>query len=150
MEPNFHDGEYILTDKITYRFSQPKRGDIIVFRAPKDRDLDYIKRIIGLPGETIRIFNGKIYISRGKGSTETILKEPYQILSTIESGTLLTDKKSLTLDNQSYFVLGDNRNQSYDSREWGPVLKKDIIGKAWIRYWPLSRLSFIHRVTYPN
>lgn len=143
MEPNFHDKEYLLTDKISYRFHPPQRGDIIVFRAPKNRELDYIKRVIGLPGERIRIANGSVFINDQK------LKEDYlKGNATSSSGSFLQAGTDFLIPEDEYFVLGDNRSHSSDSRDWGTVAKEDIIGKAWLRYWPLQDFGVITKVNY--
>ena len=150
MEPNLSDGQYILTDKITYRFGEPKRGDIIVFKAPVDENFDYIKRIIALPEETISIKDGGIIIKNSDNPDGFTLNEPYPLNGLNSPGELLADGKEVTMDKNSYFVLGDNRNQSFDSREWGVLPKENIIGKAWLRYWPVPNLSFIKGVNYSN
>ncbi|OGY25071.1 MAG: signal peptidase I [Candidatus Woykebacteria bacterium RBG_16_39_9b] len=148
MEPNFHDGEYILTDKISYRFGDPKRGDVVIFRAPPNQNLDFIKRIIGLPGEKISIKDGKIIIYNDKNPKGVVLQEPYETVGPNDSGNLLKEGQILTLDDKSYLVLGDNRTHSSDSREWGGVSKELIVGKAWLRYWPLSSISFIKHINF--
>lgn len=124
MMPNFHDGELLLTEKVTYRLYKPERGDVIVFRAPNSKNVDFIKRVIGLPGEAIRIENGSVFINGEK------LDEPYEIQLT--SGT-----EEITLGAEQYFVLGDNRNASSDSRSFGAIKKDSIRGRTWLVYWPL-------------
>ena len=143
MEPNFYDGEYILTDKITYRFRPPKRGEVVIFKAPKNPDLDYIKRIIGLPGEKIKIENGGLYIN-GQRLYENYLPET----TNISGGLFLPKGKEVKIPKNSYFVLGDNRSHSSDSREWGPVQKEDIIGRAFLRYWPPNRVGILPQAKY--
>jgi signal peptidase I len=143
MYPNFHDKEYILTDKITYRKAEPQRGDVIVFHAPPPYDSDFIKRIIGLPGETIMVQGGFIYIN-GKKLDEVYLPSDY---STSEKA-FLRDGVSYTIPDGYYMVFGDNRNYSSDSREWGPISKKAIVGKAWFRYWPVDRIGLIPHARY--
>lgn len=142
MAPNFHNGEYILTDKITYKFRKPERGDVIIFRAPKNQELDYIKRIIALPGETVKVEKGSIFVN-GK-----MIEEKYLPSGPISPGTFLQEGQGVTLEQDEYFVLGDNRNHSSDSREWGPITIKDIIGKAFLRYWPVDQIRFIVHPTY--
>lgn len=143
MFPNYHDGEYILTDKISYRFGQPKRGDVIVFKAPRNEEVDYIKRIIGLPGEEVELQNGFVYINQTK------LPEFYLADSTVTlSGTFLTNDASIKIPKGEYFVLGDNRDHSSDSREWGLVKREEIVGKAFLRYWPLPRFGIFPAVSY--
>ena len=150
MEPNLSNGQYILTDKISYRFDKPRRGDIIVFKAPVDPNFDYIKRIIGLPGESIQIKGGKIIIKNTTHPKGFVLEEPYKINGSDQPGTLLEDNKEFKISEDNYFVLGDNRNQSFDSREWGELSRKNIIGKTWLRYWPISKFSFVKRVGFSN
>lgn len=138
MEPNFHDGEYLLTDKLSYRFKEPARGDVIVFKPPVSQEDEYIKRIIALPGETISIKNGKFYIN-GK-----MLIENYIPSSIYTKGkTFLPNDKEITVPQGSYFVAGDNRESSSDSRYWGFITKGDISGKAWFIYWPIKSMGII-------
>lgn len=142
MYPNFHDGDYLLTDKISYRLSPPKRGDVIVFVAPKNEEYDYIKRIIGLPGETVSLTED----NRVKINNE-ILEEPYLPADyKTFGGNFLESGKTIKIPPDEYFVLGDNRNHSSDSRDWGFVPRKNIIGKAWLRYWPLNQIGLIPAV----
>jgi signal peptidase I len=136
MLPSFEDKEYILTDKISYRLHSPARGDVIIFRAPQNEDYDYIKRIIGIPGDTIRIENGRVYVN------EEQIEEPYLPEDEVTiKGRFVESKQSMTVPEDQYFVLGDNRNHSSDSREWGFVPKENIIGKTWFRYWPPGRIG---------
>lgn len=126
MLPNFHDGELLLTEKISYRFGMPQRGDVIVFTAPGSRNVDFIKRIIGLPGESITVSNGEVLINNEQ------LIEPYETQKT--RGSI-----NITLSANHYFVLGDNRGSSSDSRSFGPIERKSIKGKAWFVYWPITK-----------
>jgi len=148
MEPNFYDGQYILTDKITYRFDKPKRGDVIVFKAPTNPDVDFIKRIIALPGEKIEIKDSHIIISNSEHPNGFTLDEPYKINAPISGGSYLQEGKTVTISANNYIVFGDNRTHSYDSREWGPVTRSAIIGKAWLRYWPVTKIAIIKGVVY--
>lgn len=148
MEPNFHDGEYILTDKIRYRFSEPKRGEVVIFKAPTNPEVDFIKRIIALPGEKVEIKNSRIVIFNKENPDGFTLSEPYEIMEPIAGGDYLREGKIVEVPAGSYFVLGDNRTHSFDSREWGAVPKNQIIGKAWLRYWPLSKIAIIRGITY--
>lgn len=129
MLPNFHDGELLLTEKVTYRIYKPERGDVIVFRAPK-RNVDFIKRIVGLPGDMVEITDGAVFINEEK------LIEPYETQKTQGTSTLV-------LGQDEYFVLGDNRGSSSDSRSFGPVRRNAIRGRVWLVYWPIteSRVS---------
>lgn len=144
MEPNFYDGEYILTDKISYRFKQPQRGDVIVFKSPKNPDVDYIKRIIGLPGESITITNGHIGINQYQLDEISYLPSDVKV----NPGSFTTEDKSFKIPPNEYFVMGDNRPRSSDSREWGTVSKNDIIGKSLLCYWPINCIGFIPKVIY--
>lgn len=138
MYPSFADGEYILTDKITYRFRDPQKGDVIVFRAPKNEEYDYIKRIIATPGHCIQIKNGKIYIDN------QLVEEPYLPPGRITTpGSFIKANQTICVPKDNYFVLGDNRAQSSDSREWGFVPRQNIIGRAFFRYWPPNRIGKI-------
>ena len=148
MEPNFFDKEYILTDKLTYRFSKPKRGDVIICRAPKNADYDFIKRVIALPSEKIKIEDGKIIITNKDHPNGERLFEPYNVEGITTGGSSLSEGSQITVGDDQYFVLGDNRNHSSDSREWGPVPKSNIVGKTWLRYWPLNRIDFIKGTKY--
>jgi len=134
MDPTFSTGQFLIVDRLTYRFNEPQRGDVIIFRYPNNPKVYYIKRIIGLPGEKLTIENGKVNIT--SSGTSTILKEPY-----IAESHLSKESETITLDEKQYFVMGDNRIQSSDSRLWGPLDKKLIIGRPIIRLFPLSSLS---------
>lgn len=143
MQPNYPDGEFLLTEKVTYRFNSPKRGDVIVFRAPINEEDDYIKRIIGLPGEKVSIKNGHVYINN------TMLKETYLPSSSYTSGGLfLPNNKEVVVPQDHFFVLGDNRSYSSDSRAWGFVPKRNITGRAWIIYWPPQKAGIVQRLEY--
>lgn len=142
MEPNFHDPERILTDKISYRFRKPQRGEVIIFRAPKDRELDYVKRIIGLPGEKIMVSGSSVYLNDQK------LTEIYIPEKITSPGAFLTLNQDFLIPEDEYVVMGDNRNHSSDSREWGTVNKDDIVGKVFLRFWPATNFSVIPKVNY--
>lgn len=144
MEPNFHDGEYILTDKISYRFRLPKRGEVIILKAPNNPDIDYIKRIIGLPGESLKVEDGSVFIN-GKRLNEPYVSDKTTILG---NGFLSSEGQQITIPDNYYFVMGDNRPRSSDSREFGPIPRSSIIGKAFIRYWPLPYLGVIPGIRY--
>lgn len=143
MEPNFHDGEYLLTDKVTYRLREPQRGDVIVFEAPADSKEEFIKRIIALPGETFEIKEGSIFIN---GQT---LNESYlQTNVIIAAGSFLKENEKIRVPGERYIVLGDNRNFSSDSRSWGYVSKDKITGRAFFIYWPIAKLGMLEDVMY--
>lgn len=143
MEPSFEDGDYLIIDEISYRLSQPQRGDVIVFRYPYDPSQFFIKRIVGLPGETVRIKNNEVIIYNKQNPKGFILKEDYLSSSQKTLGDM--EKK---LDDNDYFVLGDNRLESSDSRIWGPVNKSFIIGRAVLRPWPVNRMAGVQHVSY--
>ena len=136
MENTLQDGDNLITDKLTYRFIEPKRFDIVVFPFKDNKNQLLIKRIIGLPGETVQIMNGKVYIN------EYELNENYGN-AIIESAGLAANPIVLGAD--EYFVLGDNRNNSQDSRfeSVGNIHRSDLIGRAWIRIWPLNEISLL-------
>lgn len=143
MLPNFENGELILTDKLTFKFGEPKRGNVIVFKAPPDRKKDFIKRIVGTPGETISLVNGRVLINK------QFLSENYlSPVTQAASGSFLKEGEDKQIPANSYFVMGDNRSHSFDSREWGFLQKDDIVGRAWVIYWPLTRLSIVPTVSY--
>ena len=143
MEPNFHNGEYILTNKILYKFRAPARGDVVIFKSPSNKEIDYIKRIIGLPGDTVSIQNNAFFVNGQK------VDEPYLAPDTpIFGGAYLAEGQSVVVPPGSYFVSGDNRPHSSDSREFGPITEADFIGTAIFRYWPFSLMGTIVRPTY--
>lgn len=143
MDNNFHDKEYILTEKISYKFRDPKRGEVIIFRAPDKPDKDYIKRVIGLSGEKLQIIGGTIYIN-GK-----MLNETYEPINLINSGgNFLREGQIFTIPPESFFVMGDNRAHSSDSRKFGTVSKGAIIGRAFFRFWPIGRIGLIKTPKY--
>lgn len=143
MYPNFIDGEYILTDKISYRLNPPQHGDVVVFKSPQDHEVDYIKRVIGTPGDVVRISGSQVYLNN-EFLPEDFLPSDY----VTNPGIFAKSDQDMIVPPDEYFVLGDNRSHSSDSREWGFVKKEEIIGKAWLRYWPLSQFGFVPKVTY--
>jgi len=143
MDPNFRSGDYLIVDEISYRFRPPQRGEVIVFKPFFNPSQRYIKRVIGLPGEEIDFENNKIIIKNSSG--DLVLKEPYL---PDDYQTLSKKYKHLVLGENEYFVLGDNREHSLDSRSFGPILKKDIIGRVVIRAWPFTTLAAIRTPAY--
>jgi len=141
MFPTFDNGNYIMTDKISYRLAAPQRGDVVVLKNPRDESQDFIKRIIGLPGETMEISNNKVIIN-GK-----LLQEKYLPPQTITTpGNFLGEEESIKIPENQYIVVGDNRSHSSDSREWGGITKEEIVGKVFFRYWPPQSFGLIkHR-----
>lgn len=144
MEPNFHEHDYLLVDEISYRFNEPKRGDVIVFRYPQDPQEYFIKRVIGLPGEKIEIKDGGVFITNASDESMK-LNEAYLPFFT---ETVAQDSGPITLKNNEFFVLGDNRNGSKDSRSFGPVNKNFIIGRTFFRGLPVSRAEIVRTPTY--
>jgi signal peptidase I len=141
MEPNFQNGDYLIIDELSYRIREPQRGEVIVFKYPNDTSQRYIKRIIGLPGETIEIEDGQVVVLDQAG--EKTLEEGYLSAGTYTLGEI---KKTLSAD--EYFVLGDNRFFSSDSRRWGTVPEKDIIGRVLLRAWPPTAMAKIETPQY--
>ncbi len=144
MVPNLQSGNYLIIDEISYRFSSPQRGDIIVLRYPLNTAERFIKRVIGLPGETVEIKNGKIDII--KNGKDMVLQEKQYLPNLLT--TTCDINCNITLGADTYFVLGDNRQYSYDSRGWGILPKKDIIGKAIFRVLPVSKMAYISAPSY--
>lgn len=127
MEPNFSTGNYLIVDEITYRFREPARGEVIVFHNPNDNSEFYIKRIIGLPGENIEIKNGIVNING------EVFEEEYLPEDAVVDGDVSFDLKE-----DEYFVMGDNRPRSFDSRRWGPLKRDEIVGAVRLRFWPID------------
>ncbi len=136
MEPNFEDGEYLLIDEISYYFKSPQRGEVIVFHYPLDASKYYIKRVIGLPNETVEIKNGGVVIYNDGNPDGFFIDENYLPKEGITAGNV---KKKL--GRNEYFVLGDNRPASSDSRQWGILPKNDIVGRVWVRAWPVAKAA---------
>ena len=136
MEDTFQSGEYLIVDQLTYRLESPHRGDVIVMRYPKDTSVFFIKRIIGLPGETVEINGKNIIIHPSNGAKAFTLDESFLTPERVHS-----EYASYALTDTEYFVMGDNRAESSDSRSWGPLPKNDIVGRALIRLYPFTRIS---------
>jgi len=145
MEPNFYDREYLIIDEISYRLHEPARGDIIVFRYPRNPQEFFIKRVIGLPGEKVEIKDGDIKIYNKEYPEGFILKEAY-LPDGLKTYSLTED--IVTLGDNEYFVLGDNRNSSKDSRSFGPVDKSFIVGRVLLRGWPFNRVTVFNGEQY--
>lgn len=144
MDPNFEDGEFILTDKVSYRLGSPQRGDVVVFKAPPDYQEEFIKRIIGLPGDHVMVKDNHIYVN-GKLIDETSYLDPSVPVS---AGTFTTEGKEVSVPDGEYLVMGDNRPNSYDGRYFGTITRDKITGKAWLSYWPPKRAGLIKEKTY--
>jgi len=136
MFPTFQDGQYLIIDELSYHFREPARGDVIVFKPPMNLKTYYIKRIIGLPGETVIINGANIIIKNETHPQGFILTQPY-----IETPS--DDKIEKTLGPDEYYVLGDNRTASSDSRYWGTLPRKDITGRAFLRLFPFTQISYL-------
>lgn len=141
MEPNFYDSEYLIIDELTFHFRNPERGEIVVFRPPQHTDQYYIKRVIGLPGETVEIRNGVITIYNAENPNGFALTETY--ISEVTEGR---DRRTLGPD--EYYVMGDNRDASLDSRYFGAVPRDNLVGRVWVRGLPLDRASTFDVPTY--
>lgn len=138
MLPTLHSGDYILTDKLSYRFGSPKQGDIIVLKNPRDESQDFIKRIIAIPGDTVKIEGGQVFVN-DKAVAEKYLPNDFKT----RSGLFLGEGQDVKAGSNQYFVLGDNRNHSSDSREWGGITREEIVGRAFFRYWPPQSFGLI-------
>lgn len=138
MEPNFHDGQFILVNKIEYMLKMPERGDVVVLIPPTSANRDFIKRIIALPGDQVQVTDGKVYINGA------LLDEPYPL----NPGSYSTGV--MTIAPEEYYVLGDNRNNSSDSHAWGTVSVKKIVGKVWATYWPPQMIGFVPDYSYAS
>lgn len=138
MVPTFINGDYILTDKLSYRFGIPKKGDIIVLKNPRDETQDFIKRIIAVPGDNLKIEDTSVFVNG------ELVPEPYlpPATPTFER-SFLREGAQITISPNQYFVFGDNREHSSDSREWGPITKDEIVGKVFFRYWPPQSFGFV-------
>jgi len=158
MEPNFAHGDYLLTDEISYRYRTPQRGEVVVFRSPTDNKSFFIKRIIGLPNEKIVINDNKIAIFNEENPEGIVLDEAYTNLvfsstpvnpvrDKVSNG-INTGNLEVSLKSEEYFVLGDNRLESFDSRTWGPLQKTAIVGLVRLRLWPISKVKAIEIPAY--
>lgn len=144
MEPAFNDGDYVLIDEVTFRFRDPQRGEVVVFRSPQDHSQFYIKRVIGLPGEQIQIKNSQITIFNGQNPKGFILDES----DYLDSDTMTIGNLKEKVGSNEFFVLGDNRLHSSDSRLWGGVNKTLVTGRVLLRAWPLDQITKFESVIY--
>lgn len=143
MEPSFSSGDYLVVDEMTYDFRAPQRGEVIVFHYPGDESVYYIKRIVGLPGETLKIAGGEITVFNSEHPDGFILDESY-----LPSGLKTSGQEQIILKSNEYFVLGDNRNYSFDSRSWGNLTKKEIVGLVRLRLWPFNKVMAVGKPAY--
>lgn len=138
MLPTLHDGEYILTDKVSYKIGQPKYGEIIVFKNPRDQSQDFVKRIIGIPSDIIQITNNKVLVN-----SQPVNEYYLSSQTKTEARNFSKEGGSYQIGEEQYYVLGDNREHSSDSREWGTITKAEIIGKVFFRYWPIQNFGLV-------
>jgi len=143
MHPTFENGDYVLTDELTYRIRPPERGEVVVFHDVSDYSTYLIKRVIGLPGETVIVKNNAVTIVNTQHPQGFVLDEKY-----LPAGTPTLGDGTWTLSSSSYMMLGDNRSVSFDSRAWGPLPAKDIVGLVRLRLWPLGEIGFFGAPQY--
>jgi len=144
MEPNFEDGQYLIIDEISYRLRPVMRGEVVVFHYPVDPSQYYIKRIIGLPGETVEVVDGRVKIYNNENKLGFVLDETSYLPPSIAT---YGDQK-MVLGSEEYFVMGDNRQASYDSRRWGVLPAENLIGRAWLRAWPPKTYQIFEAPAY--
>ncbi len=142
MEPTYHNGEYLIVNKLVYKLEKPNRGDVVVLRPPDAQDVTYIKRIIGLPGDTIKISSGNVYVNG------QILNESYLASGDTTTTTNTNLSQGIKLADNEYWVMGDNRNHSSDSRVFGPLPKDNIVGKAWLIVYPKQDFGLAKHISY--
>jgi signal peptidase I len=134
MDTTFRDGEYLIVDELTYQLRDPKRGDVLIFKYPEDKSKYFIKRLIGLPGETVDIKSDSVRIINTANPKGVVIDEPYLHSRTFGNTTV-------TLAADEYFVMGDNRLVSSDSRVWGPLPKEDLVGRPFVRLLPITKID---------
>ncbi len=139
MEPNFDNWDYLITDRLTYRMEEPERGDVIVFKLPQEPSRSLIKRVVGVPGDTIIVRDNRIEIQNAEHPEGILLDEPYLETANFGGPTGI----SLTLGGDEFFVMGDNRRVSSDSRTWGVLPRENIVGRVLLRLFPLSKLGVL-------
>ena len=148
MLPNFVDGEYLLTDKLSFQFRKPIRGDVVIFKAPASEpcsadECEYIKRVIAVPGDRVMVKGGELYLN-GEMLKEKYLPDDF----VTEAGSWAIEGVEKTIPDDQYLCLGDNRSHSRDGREFGPVDRKSIVGKAFFKYWPIKSASLVQTVNF--
>lgn len=148
MVPNFVNGEYLLTDKLSYQLGKPQRGDVIVFKAPATEpcaadECEYIKRIMGVPGDRVMVKGGGVYVNE-KMVDQTFLPSDY----VTEPGTILKEGIMIVVPENEYLPFGDNRSHSRDGREFGPIPRGNIVGKAFFKYWPMADIGLVPTVRF--
>jgi len=148
MLPNFETDQFIIVSRLSYVLGDPERGDVVVFHYPEDPERDFIKRVIGLPGETVTIWGGRVYID-GKLLDEPYIEDQYRDTFCNNRYRELGECEWVVGEDE-YFVLGDNRNRSKDSEDFGPVNRKFIVGRAFVRYWPVQDWGLIQHWSFDN
>lgn len=148
MLPNFVNGEFLLTDKLSYQFGDPKRGDVVVFKAPPsepcaEEECEYIKRVIGIPGDRVMVKEGKVYLN-GQLLEQKFLPDSF----VSEPGSFAQEGVERVVPTGQYLCFGDNRSHSRDGREFGPIKKDLIVGKAFFIYWPLQSIRVVPKITF--
>jgi signal peptidase I len=143
MEPNFHEKEYLIIDELSYRLHDPKRGDVVVFRPPENTKEFFLKRIIGLPGERVKIAEGRVIIYNQAHPEGVVVNEAYLPHDSTTAGD-----QTVLLGQNEFFVLGDNRPNSFDSRRFGPIDRSSVVGRTWIRGWPFDRISVLNTPSF--
>lgn len=140
MEPNFRENDYLIIDELSFKLREPQRGEAVVLRSPFEKNYFFIKRIIGLPGETISVKNGEVWIYSQDYPQGKVLDEVY-----LESNEMTDGNLEVKIGPDQYFVMGDNRRYSYDSRRWGLLNQSDLIGRVWLRLWPINATTVFAR-----
>jgi signal peptidase I len=148
MAPRFATNDYLIVDKVSYRMSDVQRGDIVVFKYPNDITTNYVKRVIGLPGETVTIENGKVRITTAEDPTGFFLNESLYLNPDVATTLPSISRSSFEVTAGNFFVMGDNRPASSDSREWGLLPFSNIIGRVVVQAYPLNRASFVNHARY--
>ena len=150
MLPGFKNGELLLTEMVSYNLlrREPQRGDVVVFRSPEQPNLDFIKRVIALPDEEIKIQNGNIFIINNDNPEGFLMNEPYLENGITTQGRRTIREGEIFSTGEGYIVMGDNRERSSDSRVWGVIRRNDVIGRAWLRYWPPGAFTLINPQDY--
>ncbi len=143
MEPNFFDHEYLIVDEISYRLRLPERGEVVVFHYPNDPSQYFIKRVIGLPGETVEIIDGEVKIYNDEFPNGRVLDE-----TTYLDQDFTAAAQTVTLKTEEYYLMGDNRSSSLDSRFFGPVNYNQIVGRVWVRGYPVDRWKVFQPANY--
>lgn len=141
MQDTFHNGEYLIVDQLSYHLNSPARGDVVVFRYPRDPSKYFIKRVIGVPGDTITVEGSTVSIANETHPDGLVLNEPY--IKSMKPGVTIIEE----LGDREYFVMGDNRDQSSDSRVWGVLQEENIVGRAYLRLYPIPTLDYLPGVS---